>query len=236
MSTSVVKLKIDGVDVTVPEGTMILKAAKNVGIIIPTLCNLEGLTPYGGCRLCLVEISGSPKLFPACITPVSMGMEITTNSEKLKEYRKMVIQMLLAERSHICSVCLANEHCELQALANQFGVDHVMFERNFSSDEIDLSHDFLTIDRNRCILCTRCIRVCDEIEGVHTLVLKLRGKDAEVIMDLDEKWVNSCSCTSCRKCAKVCPVGAIYIEGEPIEHTKRKDIAEFIKARRERRK
>jgi len=234
MSVGTVKLKIDGFEATVAEGTMILQAAKDNGIIIPTLCNLEGLTPYGGCRLCLVEISGSPKLFPACITPVSSGMEVTTNSDKLKEYRKMAVQMLLAERTHICSVCVSNEHCELQAMANQLGVDHVMFERNFSQAELDSTHDFLVIDRNRCILCTRCIRVCDQIEGVHTLDLKLRGKDSEVIMDLDEDWAKACSCTSCRKCAKVCPVGAIYIEGEQIERTKNRGIAEFIMQRRNR--
>ena len=234
MSVSVVKLKIDGVEVSVPENTTILKAAKDNGIIIPTLCNLEGLTAYGGCRMCLVEISGSPKLFPACATPVGPNMEITTNSDKLKDYRKMVVQMLLSERTHICSVCVANDHCELQSLAKELGVDHVIFERNWTRDPVDSTHDFLVIDRNRCILCTRCIRVCDQIEGVHTLDLKLRGKDTQVIMDLDEQWVNSCSCTSCRKCAKVCPVGAIYIEAEPIDHTKRKDIAEFILERRQR--
>ena len=231
---NILKLKIDGVEVSVPDGTTILKAAKDNGIIIPTLCSLEGLTPYGGCRLCLVEISGSPKPFPACTTPVGPNMEITTNSDKLKDYRKMAVQMLLSERTHICSVCVANDHCELQAWAKELGVDHVMFERNWTRDLVDSTHDFLVIDRNRCILCTRCIRVCDQIEGVHTLDLKLRGKDTQVIMDFDEQWVNSCSCTSCRKCAKVCPVGAIYIEAEPIEHTKRKDIAEFILTRRQR--
>jgi bidirectional [NiFe] hydrogenase diaphorase subunit len=234
MSTPIITLKIDGIEMSVPQGTTILEAARNNGIIIPTLCNLEGLSAYGGCRLCLVEIAGSPKLFVACSTPVGMGMEVTTNSTRLKEYRKMVIEMLLAERTHICSVCVANDHCELQALANKLGVEHVGLERNWTGVEIDSTHDFLVIDRNRCILCTRCLRVCDEIEGVHTLDLKLRGKDAQVIMDLDENWVNSCSCTSCRKCAKVCPVGAIYVEGEPISHTKRKDIAEFIKSRRSR--
>jgi bidirectional [NiFe] hydrogenase diaphorase subunit len=234
MTINQIKLKIDKVIVTVPEGTTILKAAKDSGLIIPTLCNVEGLTAYGGCRLCLVEIGGNPKLFPACTTPVGQGMEVITKFPKLKEYRKMVIQMLLAERTHICSVCVANDHCELQAMANQLGVDHVMFERNWSHDEVDSTHDFLVIDRNRCILCTRCIRICDQIEGVHTLDLKLRGKDSQVIMDLDEPWGNSCSCTSCRKCAKICPVGAIYIEGEPIEYTKNKDIAGFIVDRRSR--
>jgi bidirectional [NiFe] hydrogenase diaphorase subunit len=234
MSVNIVKLKIDGIEVNVPEGTSILKAAKDSGIIIPTLCYLEGLTPYGGCRLCLVEISGTPKLFPACITPVGPGMDVTTQSDKLKEYRKMAVQMLLAERTHICSVCIADDHCELQAMANQLGVDHVMFERNWTQDEIDSTHDFLVIDRNRCILCTRCIRVCDQVEGVHTLDLKLRGKYSQVIMDLDENWGKACSCTSCRKCAKVCPVGAIYVEGEPIEQTKNREIAEFIVDRRNR--
>jgi bidirectional [NiFe] hydrogenase diaphorase subunit len=234
MSGVTVKLKIDGIEVEVPEGTTILKAAKDNRIDIPTLCNLEGLTSYGGCRLCLVEIRGSPKLFPACTPPVSPGIEVTTNSDLLHEYRKMAVQLLLSERTHICSVCVANDHCELQSLANQLGVDHTMFERNWTREELDSTHDFLVIDRNRCILCTRCIRVCDEIEGVHTLDLKLRGKDAQVIMDLDNKWVNSCSCTSCRKCAKICPVGAIYIEGEPVSHTKNKDIAEFILTRRKR--
>ena len=234
MSVNTVKLKIDGVEVNAAEGTTILKAAKASGIIIPTLCSLEGLTAYGGCRLCLVEVSGTPKLFPACTTPVGPGMEVTTQSDKLHEYRKLAVQLLLAERTHICSVCVADDHCELQAMANQLGVDHVMFERHWSCDEVDSTHDFLVIDRNRCILCTRCIRVCDQIEGVHTLDLKLRGKDTQVIMDLDENWGKACSCTSCRKCAKVCPVGAIYVEGEPVEHTKNRDIAEFIVDRRSR--
>jgi bidirectional [NiFe] hydrogenase diaphorase subunit len=234
MSVGTVKLKIDNIEVTVPEGTMILNAARTNGIVIPTLCDLEGLTGYGGCRLCMVEIHGSPKLFAACVTPVSMGMEVVTQSDKLKEYRKMAVQFILAERTHICSVCVANNACELQKLANELGVDHVMFEREWSSHPVDSSHDFLVIDRNRCILCTRCVRVCDEIEGVHTLDLKMRGKDEQVIVDLDDPWGESTSCTSCRKCAKVCPVGAIYVEGEALSETKDKNIAEFVLSRRNR--
>ena len=234
MSVRTVKLKIDGKDVIAQEGKTILEAAKENGIVIPTLCNLEGLSSYGGCRLCLVEVKGSPKLFPACATLVSYGMEVTTNSDKLKEYRKMAVQLLLSERTHICSVCVANGSCELQDLATSLGVDHVVFEREWTSHDIDATHNFLVIDRNRCILCTRCIRVCDEIEGVHTLDLKMRGKDSQVIIDLDDLWSNSHSCTSCRKCANVCPVGAIYIEGEALSKTKNKDIAKFVLARRHR--
>ncbi len=234
MSTSSVKLKIDNIEVTVPEGTSILEAARSNGIAIPTLCDLEALTGYGGCRLCMVEIHGSPKLFAACVTPVSMGMEVVTQSDKLKEYRKMAVQFILAERTHICSVCVANNACELQKLANELGVDHVMFEREWTSCPVDSSHDFLVLDRNRCILCTRCVRVCDEIEGVHTLDLKNRGKDEQVIIDLDDQWSESTSCTSCRKCAKVCPVGAIYVEGEALSETKDKNIAKFVLSRRNR--
>jgi bidirectional [NiFe] hydrogenase diaphorase subunit len=236
MSETSVKLKINGVEVTVPEGTTILKAATANGIRIPTLCALEGLSSPSGCRLCLVEIAGSPKLFPSCATPVSSGMDVTTDSDKLREYRKMTVQLLLSERTHVCSVCVANDHCELQSLADELGVDHVMFERKWTDHKIDSTHDFLVIDRNRCILCTRCIRACDEIESAHTLDLKMRGKDTQVIMDLDNNWGESCSCTSCRKCAKVCPVGAIYIEGEPLSRTKHKEIAEFLLARRRRRR
>ena len=227
-----VKLKIDGKDIVAKEGATILEVAKENGISIPTLCDLEGLTSYGGCRLCLVEITGLPKPFAACTTPVSNGMEVTTNSNKIKEYRKMAVQMLLSERSHICSVCVANGNCELQDLANELGVEHVAFEREWTSHEVDSTHDFLVIDRNRCILCTRCIRICDEVEGVHTLDLKLRGKDSQVIIDIDDPWGNSSSCTSCRKCAKACPVGAIYVKAEPLSKTRDKAIAQFVLRRR----
>jgi bidirectional [NiFe] hydrogenase diaphorase subunit len=180
----------------------------------------------------MVEINGSPKLFAACVTPVSMGMEVTTQSAKLKQYRKMALQFLLAERTHICSVCVANNVCELQKLAAEIGVDHVEFLREWTHEPVDSTHSFLVIDRNRCILCTRCVRVCESVEGVHTLDLKLRGKDEQVIIDLDTAWGNSQTCTSCRKCAKVCPVGAIYIETEPLPDTKDKRVAEFVLARR----
>jgi len=234
VSVGTVNLKINGVEIAVPEGTTILKAARDNGISIPTLCELEGLTPYGGCRVCIVEIIGSPKIFVSCATPVSDGMEVITESEKIKEYRKMAVQNILAERTHICSVCVANNSCELQKLANEMGIDHVEFEREWTSNMVDSTHNFLVIDRNRCILCTRCVRVCDQIEGVHTLDQKLRSKDTQIIMDMDSLWGESTSCTSCRKCAKVCPVGSIYVEGEPLSFTKDRTIAKFVLSRRHR--
>ncbi|MBS7624953.1 MAG: 2Fe-2S iron-sulfur cluster-binding protein [Candidatus Bathyarchaeia archaeon] len=232
--TGVVKLKIDGVEVTANEGETILSAAKRAGIKIPALCYLDGLSSYGGCRLCIVEVKGSPRLFPACTTPVSNGMEVTTDSPKLRKYRKMTIELLLSEKPHICAICIANGNCELQDLAREFGVDHLRVEREWKSQKIDLSHSFLVLDNNRCILCTRCLRVCDEIEGVHALDIKMRGKDSQIIIDIDDDWGSSISCTSCRKCARVCPVGAIYVRDEPISRTKNKDIAQFILLRRRR--
>jgi bidirectional [NiFe] hydrogenase diaphorase subunit len=232
MSVRTINLKINGQDVTSINGDTILKVAKEHGIYIPTLCEFDGLTSLGGCRLCLVEVKGSPKLFPACTTPVSYGMEVTTDSDRLKLYRKMALELILSERIHVCSVCVANNNCELQDLANKLGVDHVRFERNWKSRNVDSTHEFLVLDRNRCILCSRCVKVCDQIEGVHVLDLKMRGKDSEIIIDLDDMWGDSKSCTSCRKCAKVCPVGSIYVEGQPIILTRDKKIAEFVLERR----
>ncbi|MEM1582532.1 MAG: 2Fe-2S iron-sulfur cluster-binding protein [Candidatus Bathyarchaeia archaeon] len=229
-----VRLKIDGVDVVAYEGETILSAAKKAGIKIPTLCYLEGLSNYGSCRLCVVEVKGSPRLFPSCTTPVSNGLEVITDSEKLRKYRKMTIELLLSEKPHVCAVCVANGNCELQDLAREFGVDHLRVEREWNRQKVDLTHDFLVLDNNRCILCTRCVRVCDEIEGVHVLDIKMRGKDSQIIIDMDDDWSLSSSCTSCRKCAKVCPVGAIYVRDKPISETKNKDIAQFVLSRRVR--
>ena len=233
MTPDKVNIAINGKKVRARKGDTVLEAARDAGIDIPTLCYHEALLPTGSCRLCVVEIGKSPKPFASCVTPVSNGMEVTTDSPRLKEYRRMAIQNLLSERTHICSVCVANGSCELQKLADELGVDHVVFEREWPRMKVDSTHSFLVIDRNRCVLCTRCIRVCDEIEGVHTLDLMERGKESQVIIDLNLEWKDSTSCTSCRKCAKVCPVGAIYVEGEALSFTKDDQVARFIMERRE---
>jgi len=234
MSGATIKLMIDGREVLAREGETILEVAKKSDIYIPTLCYLEGLSSLGGCRICIVEVKGSPKLFPSCTTPVTNGMEVITSSARLTEYRKMLVELFLAERTHICSVCVANGSCELQDLAVKFGVDHVCFAREWTMFKIDSSHERLVLDPNRCILCTRCIRVCDEVEGVHTLDLKMKGKDSQVIIDLDELWGSSYSCTSCTKCATVCPVGAIHVEGKALSETKNIELPKFVNERRRR--
>lgn len=235
MDSNVVKLTIDEVEISAKDGDTILKAARDNGIQIPALCSfLEGLSSYGGCRVCVVEMKGSQRLLTACTTPVANGMNVITKSERLLKYRRWAIQLLLAERVHNCSVCIANGNCELQQLATELGVDHLEVSREWTNDEVDVSHERFAYDPNRCILCTRCVRVCDEIEGVHTIDLKMRGKESKVIFDMDELWGSSQSCTACGKCSAVCPVGAIYVKGKPLSEVKKKDLVSFIKDRRQR--
>ncbi|GAB4367446.1 MAG: bidirectional hydrogenase complex protein HoxU [Elainellaceae cyanobacterium] len=198
------------------EEETILQAAQEAGIHIPTLCYLEGVSEVGACRLCLVEISGSHKLQPACVTKVAEDMVVQTNSERLQNYRRLIVEMLFVEGNHICSVCVANGHCELQDLAIEMGIDHVRLEYQFPRRDVDLSHDRFGIDHNRCILCTRCIRVCDELEGAHTWDMAGRGFQSHVITDLNQPWGTSSTCTSCGKCVAACPTGAIFHQGSTV--------------------
>src|ERR1039457_4214281 len=158
-------LRIAGEEVSARSAQTILEVAREHDIDIPTLCHLEGLSDIGACRLCMVEIEGSPKLFPACTTAAAEGMKVTTNSERLVDYRRKIIELFFMERNHICAVCVANKHCELQSQAERLGLTHFDFAPLHPELPVDATHERFILDHNRCILCTRCVRVCDEVEG-----------------------------------------------------------------------
>jgi bidirectional [NiFe] hydrogenase diaphorase subunit len=227
-------LTIDGKAVSAEENETILQVATDAGIKIPTLCHLEGLGEVGACRLCIVEVAGTNKLLPACVTKVAEGMEVTTQSERLRKYRLMTLELLFAERNHVCAVCVANGHCDLQTLAEESGMMHVRFPYQYPNVTVDASHDWFVLDHNRCVLCTRCVRVCDEVEGAHVWDVMGRGATSRVITDLNEPWGDSETCTNCSKCVQVCPTGALSSKGKSVaEMVKRRDFLPYLTQMRE---
>ncbi len=212
-------LQINDTLVSAREDQTILEAARDHGIKIPTLCHLEGLTDVGACRLCLVEVAtvgGGAKLLPSCVSHVAEDMIVHTDTPRLGEYRRMIVELVMAERNHVCSVCVANNHCELQDMAVAMGVDHIRYDYLSPSCSVDLSHERYGIDHNRCILCTRCVRVCDEVEGAHTWDVAGRGTRSRVITDMNQPWGSSDTCTSCGKCVMACPTGALFLQGSSV--------------------
>ena len=233
---SVKTLEIDGKAVTGVVGDTIFNVAWENGIKIPRLCHVGGLTDVGACRLCLVEIEGQRKLSAACVTKVEEGMVVRTDTERLQAHRRLIVELLFAERNHVCSVCVMNGACELQDLATELGIDHVRLRYKFPTLSLDTSHERYGIDQNRCVLCTRCVRVCDQVEGAHTIDVLGRGTTSRIIHDLGEPWGESDTCTSCGKCVQVCPTGALFSKGKSVaEMRKDRGFLKYIMTAREKR-
>ena len=205
-------LRIDGREVRAPAGATILEAARANGIDIPTLCHLDGLCEVGVCRVCLVEVKG--EVVPACVKQAQAGMEVETKTERVKALRRTVVELLFAERNHICAVCVSNGHCELQDLACEVEMHSVRVPYAYPRLALDATHPRFLVDHNRCVLCGRCLRVCAEVEGARTWGIGQRGVEARMITDLAVDWGKAQSCTACGKCVQVCPTGAIVHKGK----------------------
>lgn len=220
--TQKISLRIDGELIHIDGQRTILEAAQEHGKYIPSLCHMKGLSAVGACRLCIVEVAGVGRVLPACTTPVQDRMSVTTQSDKLRHYRRIALELLFAERNHVCAVCVSNGHCELQDLAIKLGVTGVRYPYTFPKIGVDLTHKKFVMDQNRCVLCTRCVRVCAEVEGAHVWEVTGRGAGSRLVCELNRSWGESRTCTSCGKCVQSCPTGALAEKGFAVEEmTKR---------------
>jgi formate dehydrogenase major subunit len=203
-----VNVRINGRQIRARSGQTVLEAAKGAGIDIPSLCHHPAITPHGACRICLVEIERQRTLQPACTFPVTEGMRVETESPKVVEERKFVLQMLFSERNHYCMFCEMSGDCELQALAYRYGMDHWTYQNPYPKVPVDGTRKYFIMDHNRCILCRRCIRACSELAANNTLGVKFRGAKTMISADMDSPFGES-TCVACGTCLQVCPTGAL---------------------------
>ncbi len=203
-----VNIKINNKPYTVPKGSTILEAARYAGIEIPTLCYLKDINQIGACRICMVEVKGARSLVAACVFPVNEGMEIFTNTEKVRHSRKMTLELILSTHDRKCLSCVRSGTCELQKLCKEFGVsDEGRFDGEMVRYNFDDSAAHMVRDNNKCILCRRCIAACDQ-QGISVIGANARGFDTHVSSAFD-KDLADVSCISCGQCIVNCPTGAI---------------------------
>ncbi len=202
------RLTVDNVTVDVDTGTTILKAAQQAGVRIPTLCYLENVQAIGACRVCLVEVEGARNLMASCVTPVQEGMCVHTNSKRAREARRTVVELLLSNHEGDCQSCERNGDCELQALARDLGIRELPYVGEKAKRRVDESTPALVRDSAKCVLCRRCITVCNEVQGVGGIFPQGRGFDT-IMGPAFESTLDDVVCVQCGQCAAVCPVGAI---------------------------
>ncbi|MBS5736784.1 MAG: [FeFe] hydrogenase, group A [Clostridiales bacterium] len=203
-----VNLKINGLPVTVPQGTTILEAANTAGIKIPTLCFLKGINEIGACRVCVVEVKGARSLVASCVYPVNEGMEVFTNTEKVRSSRKTTLELLLSTHDRSCLSCSRSQNCELQALSLEYGIENAGafdgYKPKFEKDE----NEYLVRDNNKCILCRRCVAVCKNNQGAGVIGANERGIETNIGCAFDMN-LSKVSCIACGQCVAVCPTGAL---------------------------
>ena len=222
-STNMVTLEIDGIEVTVPEGTSIMRAAMELGTKIPKLCATDTLNAFGSCRLCLVEIEGRKGTPASCTTPVASGLKVHTENDRLNKLRKGVMELYISDHPLDCLTCAANGDCELQDMAGAVGLRDVRYgyagdnhtsakrdggEENFRFKEKDESNPYFTFDPAKCIVCSRCVRACEEVQGTFALTIDGRGFASHVSAGMDEGFLNS-ECVSCGACVQACPTATL---------------------------
>lgn len=200
-----IKVTIDGKKISVPEGTTVLDAAKKLDIHIPTLCYHPKLSSFGGCRLCIVEIKGVPRPLTSCTTPVSDGMEVTTSSPHLEDLRKTVLELILSDHPNDCMVCERAGDCTLQELAYFYGIRDNRFEGERRIYDRRDGNPFIERDLEKCIMCGRCVKACDEIEGVVAIDFGYRGFKSKICTPFEKDL----DCEFCGQCVAVCPTGAL---------------------------
>ena len=206
-----VTLEIDGQRIEVPAGTSVMRAAAEAGVSIPKLCATDTLEAFGSCRLCLVEIDGRAGTPASCTTPVAEGMRIRTQTEKLKSLRRGVMELYISDHPLDCLTCSANGDCELQDMAGAVGLRDVRYGyagANHLDAPKDESNPYFTFDASKCIVCSRCVRACDEVQGTLALTVSGRGFDSKIAASADEKFIDS-ECVSCGACVKACPTATL---------------------------
>ncbi len=210
-SEQLVTLEIDGNEVTVPQGTSVMRAAVDAGIQVPKLCATDSLEPFGSCRLCLVEVEGRKGYPASCTTPAEAGMKVRTQSPKLQELRKGVMELYISDHPLDCLTCSANGNCELQDMAGVTGLRNVRYGMdgaNHLHDAKDESNPYFTYDPSKCIVCNRCVRACEETQGTFALTISGRGFDSRVSAGQDESFMES-ECVSCGACVEACPTATL---------------------------
>ena len=204
-----IHLKIDDIDLEVEEGTTILQAAKSINIDIPTLCFLKEINEVGDCRICIVEVEGRNNFVVSCIQKCEEGMVVHTNTKKVLDARKNVLELILSNHNRDCLTCIRNGNCELQDLAEKYKIKDVKFDGAKTKSKIDDKSPSLVRDPSKCILCQRCVSTCKKVQGIGAIECTKRGFES-CISTAGDKSLNDVDCTFCGQCITACPVGAIY--------------------------